>query len=61
MATKKVKVVRDGKVVTINKKLGKKKKLSPKQLAALKKARKKAHSGSASRKRAKSVSKARKL
>ena len=49
------KVVRGGKLVTVKVKKGKKKKLTAKQKAALMKARKKSHTGSADKARAKSM------
>lgn len=49
------KVVRNGKVVTMKVKSAKKKKLTAKQKSALAKARKKSHSGSADKARAKSM------
>lgn len=50
-----VKKIRGGKVVKVKKKLGRKRRMSAKQKAALKKARKKAGSASAKKKRAKSM------
>ncbi len=58
---KAVKAVRNGKVVTVNKRVGGKVKLSAKQKSALKKARRKAMTGSALRKRIKSFMKGDKL
>lgn len=49
-----IKVIRGGKVVKKKKRIGRPRRMSPKQKAALKKARKKAHSSSARKKRKKS-------
>lgn len=54
---KKVRKVKGGKVVTVDKKRKKKKRLSSKQKAALKKAQKKSRTGSAKKSRAKSMKK----
>lgn len=50
-------IIRDGKKIKKKIRIGRKKKRSPKQKAALKKAQRKAHTGSAAKKRAKSMKK----